>query len=272
MIQTEIRKCIKNRYFVIGILLIYIFFVCSWQNGIVIDDVNPGAHFMYYLYLVMDMSNAHWLKPILVLFPFVFSYYEEWNSGQYYNVMLRCGRKKYVTAKVIAVMVSSFFIMLIPMLLFFITGVIVNGGCWDVSPMEIGVYEEGGYLASLSRQGYDILLFIIEVLTRCVTMVLYGVVGLAFIPYVKNKYLTVVVPFFLAVGSGYLFYAMAEVTKNPIFNLLHACNLMCYTSPLKQEMWLGGIPFSFGVLFGGILIGVVLFVWKVGRRRKNGGL
>lgn len=265
MIRTEIKKCIKNRYFVIVVLLSYIFFLCSAQNGSFVDG---SAHFVYYLYLVVDMSNVHWLKPILVLFPFVFAYYEEWNSGQYYNVIMRCGRKKYVISKVIAVMISSFLLMLIPLILFCITGAIANGGRWDVSPVEICVYDEGGYLEALSSQGHNMLLFVIEILTRCTTMVMYGVIGLAFIPYVRNKYVTVVAPFFLAVGSGYVFYEIAEFTNNPIFHLLNPANLMCYTSPVKQELWMGGIPFTFGVFAVGIITGIVLFAWKVGRRGK----
>ena len=238
MIRAEIRKCIKNRYFVIGVVLIYIFFICSWLNSAGVDENNPGAHFMYDLYLVMDMSNAHWLKPVLVLLPFVFSYHEEWNSGQYYNVLLRSGQKKYVAAKVIAVMISSFLLMFLPMILFFVTEVVANGGVWDVSSQEMCLYDEGSYLQELSLQGHDMFLFVIEVLTRCVNMVLYGVVGLAFIPYVRNKYVTIVAPFFLSVASGYLFYALAELTKKPILHLLHPSNLMCYTSPVKQKLWL----------------------------------
>lgn len=270
MLKQELKKNVWNKYFLVTSLIVYLLLVLSGKNGVV--DLMEEANLAYYLYLVLDLSYAKWLGPLLVLLPYIFSYYEEWNSGQYYNVMLRSGKRKYVLTKLTSAMVSGLLVMLIPFLLYCFVQVIRLGNVTYYGS-EYSLYDSGSsnFFIQLEQENQQAVLFLIELGTRCICDMFYAGVGVAFVTYLHNKYLSLIAPFFCMVMSNYVFDTLGNVTGRAIFFQFHIANLDSYSSPFKLEhMWLGGIPFTLGVLLIGNVVCALFFAYGVKRRLRNG--
>ena len=269
MIRTEIRKCIINRFFVGSVLLTYFFYMCSYSKGVtyVLDDTT---HLFHALYVNIDISNAQWLKALLAVVPFVFVYFEEWNSGEYYNVMCRTGYKRFIVGKSVAVFVTGFLEALISIFLFFITLIILTKGKWEIGADRLGVYDEGTILEKIALEGNQFPLLFNEIFTRCLSVATTAMVGLALYTFIKSKYLAIVAPFFVTIASGYIYYTLANITKQPVIHLLHPNNLMSYMSSVKQNLFFCGIPFTYAVFVTKIVFYIILFMYGVGRRRNVG--
>lgn len=268
MLRSEMRKCMLNRFFWGSIVLIYVLYIFAYFQGATYIEDNT-THLFYALYLDMEMSTAQWLKPLIAVIPFIFVYYDEWNSGEYYNVMSRSGYKKYISCKVIAVFICGFLQFLFSMFLFFMTLIILTKGRWNIGATELGVYQDS-ILQKLAVGGHEWILLVNEIITRGVCVAVMAVMGLAMYSFIRNKYLVVIAPFFVTVASGYIYNFMADITDNPIFVLLHPNMLMNYLSGVKQSMYGGGVPFTYGVFVVKMLIYVSLFSYGVRRRRKIG--
>ena len=268
MLLSEIRKCILNRFFWGSVILIYVLYIFAYYKGLTyaLDDTT---HLFYTLYLNIEMSNAQWLKPLIAVIPFMFIYYEEWNSGEYYNVMSRSGIKKYIASKSIAVFICGFLQSLISMLLFFCTLIMLTKGKWNIGAAELGVYADS-ILQKRAVDGHEGVLLLNEIATRCVCVAVMSVMGLALYTFIKNKYLVIIAPFFITVASGYIFDFITNQTNNQIFVLLHPNMLMNYMSLVKLNLYGGGIPFTYGVFAVKLVIYIGMFCYGVGRRRRVG--
>lgn len=270
MLKQELKKNVWNRYFLGTSLIVYLLLVISGKNGVV--DLMEEANLAYYLYLVLDLSYAKWLGPLLVLLPCIFSYYEEWNSGQYYNVMLRSGKRKYVLTKLTSAMISGLLVMLIPFLLYCFVQVIRLGNVTYYGS-EYSLYDSGSsnLFLQLEQGNGKAAVFLIELGTRCLCYMFYSAVGMAFLSYLRNKYLSLIAPFFCMVMSNFIYDMLGNVTGNEVFYQLHIAFIDNYQSDFKlAHMRLGGIPFTIGFLLLGIGICTGIYVLGIRWRLRNG--
>lgn len=272
MYLLEIKKAISNKFFWAAVAVSIILHFISFSYEYMEISTGKMAHLAHLTYLVIDMSYVQWFKAFLVMLPFVNNFIDEWNSGQYYNVILRCGIRKYITAKLLSVAVSASLIYCIPAIVVYIAGIILCHGNVDYGSAQYSIYGDAGenMLYRLQQDGKGTVLFLIENLTRCGIYIMHGIVGAALCVYIKNKYVALVLPFFCTVFSGFLVDTVGSITGNAYVYLLHPVHTMCYMSATKLQMWMSGVPFTFGLMVVVILCNVGIFMYGVKRRRRYG--
>lgn len=181
------------------------------------------------LYLIM---------PLLASMPFAMSQYDEWKNGYASQIITRCGRKRYMNAKYIAVFFSGGIVIAIPLLVSMVVSM-----CYmpiiKIDPLamqsKITLNDMFGYIYTYYPVGYVLLYTFIDFLyggiLACMAMLVSGVA--------KNWFTAMTFP---AVLTYFLYYGVGELSVSKVW--LRTYNFSYFIRPNQNgESSLRQMPF-----------------------------
>lgn len=253
VIQLELKKALKNRYFLIAILvgsfittLAFLYNVGMYQN-----NIEAKAHYAATTFVqenpLVDLTNlfSRWVGgedytlgsvvyffvfPILVAVPYGWSYCVEAKSGYVRGMVTRCGRAAYFGAKYLAVFLSGGLAMVLPLLYnFLLTALFIPAAM----PNPLYAVHNEVFPTSLLSMVYYSHPFVYVALYLLLDFVFCGLLAclcFAVSAWVKNRVVVTLVPFALLVLLHYFSGQFAGVYKTDV-------SMLSYLRPVS-----GGYP------------------------------
>ncbi|MPQ45084.1 hypothetical protein [Clostridium tarantellae] len=189
------------------------------------------------------------VAPILACLPFSTSYLEDKESGFLKYIYMRKSQRKYIFIKIFINALVSGLAILIPatfMLLFLIILLGINVNSLSSNDFS-GAFM---YIYNYSKLGYAVFLLI----SLFIFNVIFSTLALGVSPWLKNKYLTIVFPFFYYIFSGTIleisgFNRIINLKATYLFTLgsfMSDTNIILY----QLGLFIVGLAlFYFGVIF-----------------------
>ncbi|HIT90010.1 MAG TPA: hypothetical protein IAC41_06295 [Candidatus Merdenecus merdavium] len=214
LIKMEIKKAIKNRFFLIAVLiggaitvlsLIYNYQIYH-EHQLMLRYVRGNSEVvqnpLYPMFTVFNnwiggepfslgSSLYFFVFPLLVALPYGWSYCEEKTSGYHRYVVAKTGKTKYFLSKYLAVFISGGLAMVIPLIFNFITAMLIFPA---ITPIVVYDTAYGVFGGSLMSKLYYTIPFIYLLVYLIIDFVFCGLIAcLAFVGSVFIKYKAVVV-------------------------------------------------------------------------------
>lgn len=244
--KLEIHKAIKNKLFVISILLgcvITILSLIYQVNVSGLDSVESGRNPMFSAYTVfstwiggdgfsLGASVYFFIFPLLISIPYGWSYCEEKRKGYVGGVVVRAGKTPYFLSKYVAVFLSGGLSMVLPLIFNFLLAMLFFPATMP-QPIYCTVY--GIYSGSLMSDLFYTQPFLYVFFYLCLDFVYCGLLAcicLAVSTWIRQKWVVVILPLFfcLAVTYGQRFIYTSPMTvqykqTSPLY-FLHPVDIM----------------------------------------------
>ena len=267
LLKTEIWKAIHNPFFYVALVVgVGLAFADSFQIyqmvqemiPLILDNplgnIDPMGISLFGLWMPIGNLTLGWyifslIWPILAATPFSWSFWKEKKDGSFAQIVSRVGRKKYLSAKLIAVFIAGGIVIALPVVLNLLVDALF---CPVQLPTPAYSYYPvlNGYF--LSKVFYThpwvyaglwcLTTFVLGGITACLPMIL------GTIP--RFRVLSMLFPFVLYMLMQILllstYYSSATATEAiPLLSPL----LMIYAAPPFPNPW-----WSLGPVMGGLLL------------------
>lgn len=280
LLKTELAKALKNKYFIITLIIASVICVLGAINrineyNIMLDYIKAdkaahGGEIFKNPYLPADSLFTYWiggeytslyfslyylLVPLFAAFPYGWSYFMERKKGYIKNVFTRIDKKNYFLSKYIAVFVAGGLAVVLPLLLnFLLTSCFIPARTPDVL---YDTYTGVGFLQMWSSLYYTHP-FIYVGLYMLLSFVFGGLIAalcLAIAFFIRNRVAVLLLPFFLMLGLNFANTYSNTWELSPL-NFLHPASVVNITNG-----WI--------VLIEGILLFVISFGVTMWRGQKD---
>lgn len=230
LLKNELRKAIISKYFLLGLALLLLFAMLSgmfmYENRVnynpnsilkhALDEsgnyrTNPDLPiFSFYNSWVggeaitLYQTIFFYLLPVGAAIPFAWSYHTEKKSGYLKNIASRINKKKYFTAKTIAVFISGALVVLIPLVMN-----ILFVSAFVPSTMPFTGYIAYNYIG-VSDMFADlyfsnpVLYVALYVLIDTIYGGIFALLSFAVSFYIKNIFVVLFLPFIMVIATGYI--------------------------------------------------------------------
>ena len=230
LLKNELRKAIISKYFLLGLALLLLFAMLSgmfmYENRVnynpnsilkhALDEsgnyrTNPDLPiFSFYNSWVggeaitLYQTIFFYLLPVGAAIPFAWSYHTERKSGYLKNIASRINKKKYFTAKTIAVFISGALVVLIPLVMN-----ILFVSAFVPSTMPFTGYIAYNYIV-VSDMFADlyfsnpVLYVALYVLIDTIYGGVFALLSFAVSFYIKNIFVVLFLPFIMVIATGYI--------------------------------------------------------------------
>ena len=152
----------------------------------------------------LSSSILYFVFPFLICIPYGWSYCVERNSGYEKQVVLRCGKRTYYVAKLIAVFVSGGLTMLIPLVYHFLFLCLVYP---LYRPLSVEMVYLGIFPSNLFSLEFYTHPFVYVALMCLLNFLFCGLLACVCLPvtfFVKNRIAVTLVPFAMLLGLRYI--------------------------------------------------------------------
>lgn len=216
-IKLEIHKAIKNKLFVISVLLgcaITILSLIYQVNVSSLDFAASGKNPMISAYTVfstwiggdgysLGASVYFFIFPLLISIPYGWSYCEEKKNGYIGAVVVKAGKTSYFLAKYIAVFLTGGLAMVIPLIFNFLLAMLFFP---VATPQPIYSTIYGIYYSSLMSDLFYTYPFLYVFFYLTLDFVYCGLLAcicLAVSRWIKQKWVVVILPLFICLALTY---------------------------------------------------------------------
>lgn len=200
MIKLELLKTMKNRYYLFSLLLLFVMIIYHAFNHIIpyygmIYAEYPETVFNHWIGLeISGVSKVYYMVVVeLAAFPIGMVYFEEKNNGYLNQIVIRANRKWISLSKLIAYIIASFVLSLVPLLFDYMIAAVVLP---SIRPISATFYYTVGGDSLMSSIFYTqptvyILLYIIlDGLIICSFSLLVIPASI----FIKNRYASICLP------------------------------------------------------------------------------
>jgi hypothetical protein len=209
----EFRRAITSKNF----LIVYVIgFISLFIGGFefLSTDIVGSTYIFSYAYDSGTMCTFIFLAPIIASVPFSMSYIFE-NEEYFSNyIYIRMSKLKYFTIKfVINSLIGGLTIFLSTFSYYILVLAIRGVNSKDLFSMNIG----GDYLALYNKN--QILCMLVVVSLTSIFGYVFASFSLAISTFIKNKYLTIIIPFAIYLFSGMFLYNYEKLNLQVLYSL-----------------------------------------------------
>ena len=254
ILKTELSKSLKNKYFIITLVMASIICILGainrineynvMLNYIEADKAAHGSEIFKNPYLPADSLFTYWiggeytslyfslyylLVPLFAAFPYGWSYFMERKKGYIKNVFTRTNKKSYFLSKYIAVFVAGGLAVVLPLLLNFLLT-----SCFIPARMPDVLYDT--YMGVDFLQMWSSLFYTHPFVYIGLYMILNFVFGgliaslcLVITFVIKNRIAVVLIPFFIMLGLNFANTYSNTWELSPL-NFLHSGRVVNITN------------------------------------------
>lgn len=201
-IKTELRRAILSKNALISFIITFLVLFIAFLEFVhfprfSINNMRDRYDAIYLFTRIRHSTKASILvliAPLLASLAFSDSYLSDKESGFLKFIYLRIGQKKYIFSKIIVNSIVSGLVISLAsfVMLFFLICVY---GIKDVNTLNLGPFS---WIYYKSRLLYATFLILISFIFN----VIFANLALGISPWIKNKYLTFIFPFFYYIISG----------------------------------------------------------------------
>jgi ABC-type transport system involved in multi-copper enzyme maturation permease subunit len=245
MTKLEIKKSIGNSKMLIAILASFMCLLIGGFEAIFLygNDVDYSYTF-FFGYSSGTSSIMILIFPIFVCLPYANSYLEENKTGYILYKFVKISKSKYIFSKIVATALSGGLTMFIPTLAYLFLCIIlkgshlVDGGFSDITH-GLGFF-----------QNYPMLYCFLYVINSFICGVLFSLLGLSISTFIKNVYLSTLMPFALYIFCNIIFSNGITINLNP--TLLYDINMF------EESTFTFNSMYKFAFLF------ITIFIFTIG--------
>lgn len=248
LVKTELSKALKNKYFVITLIIATVLAVFSAMNRINLFakvsemvektraadgsfKTNPyyPADTLYCYWISGEVQTSYYalfylLIPVFAAFPFGWSYCVELKKGYVKNIVTRIDKKKYFFAKYIAVFVAGGLTVLIPLVVNFVTV-----ACFVPATVPSVLYDTYTYVSGADMWAslfytHPLVYSVLYMLISFIFGGLIAAISLAVTFFARNRIAVLLIPLFLMLCLSFASTYTATLELSPL-NFLHAVKL-----------------------------------------------
>lgn len=248
LLKTELSKALKNKYFIITLLIATVVALFSAMNQINLYaemskmvEKGRGADgsfwknpyypcdTLYTYWISGEVSSAYYalyylLIPLFATFPFGWSYCMELKKGYIKSVVTRVDKKKYFIAKYIAVFVAGGLTVLIPLVINFLTVACFVPATTPSILYDTYTYVRQENLWSVLFYAHPLIYSLLYMLLSFVFSGLIATIALAVTFFVRNRVAVLITPMFLMLCLNFASTYTTTLELSPL-NFLHAVTL-----------------------------------------------
>lgn len=211
MFRKEIKKIVCNPIYWICILIMFGFMFMGslgfWKAGA--DENGRAIVSMLDLFYTTwaSLGHAEKIVPLVAAIPVTYMFYDEYKSGLFNLTITRVSKTKYILCKIVVAMLSGFMLIGIAEIIWTITMIVLTGATptfTDASNFFLGrhndyseVFNEGQWAEILIAHGKGVIVFIAYNFVNACYAMTCPLIGLFVAVFSKNKYLPLIVPFFV---------------------------------------------------------------------------
>lgn len=163
--------------------------------------VMQGVSTTFLLDIVIHSSDIQNLMLILIAFPFVSSFYEDYQHNYLYSIVIRSGVSNYSYGKVWAIFGSTFFFSFIVLLIFTLLLLLRYPLFSSFIPLDDQLYPT---YFEFAFGRFPMTYIIAYQLVYSLSVSFWCVVGLYTSAYIPNKYVAIMSPYILKYTIGYI--------------------------------------------------------------------
>lgn len=220
---------------------------------------SPGNKILIQAWIGTDFQFAYnslfyVVFPIIACLPYAGSYYLDIKSGYDKNICIRISRKQYLIAKCIAVYLSAFFCIVVPLLinLFITAGLYPNNPPEKLDFLSAGIIDCHRFPVLFSET--PLIYILIFIFLDGVFAGALGMMSLAVTRFCKSQFSVVIIPFVLYIVTGVIM-----VGENG-----HSISVMEMINPIQR--YITTVEEMCLVFF--VIISVsILIIWITGKKR-----
>lgn len=238
LLRLELKKALKNRFFVLSVSIMTLFAVLSAvymyqnnsavlygivgerfaENGKLIDNPMLSLLGFYNAWvggenLSLAYSVFYTLLPVAAALPYAWSFFLERKTGYLKNIATRVHKTRYITAKMLATFLSGTLTALIPLLV----NVVLVSATLPVFQPEVNyvVYTHIGFGDLWADLYYTapLLYLTLFVLLTALFCGLFALLSFAVSFYIHNRVALLFTPFLLFLGLQYVENSIASQTS-----------------------------------------------------------
>ncbi len=254
MICIEIHKILYARFLWFSLLISSIFSVIQIVGSVrfvlyvnqVCDDMDMPHPRGFSVRLITswlggDFNTAAsifvFIIPLLAALPYGISYYKEQKSGYSNQLIVRCGKKKYVLIKGIAAFISGTLAIGIPLLLNVMINATYIPHLAD-DQISLQSFVGQGYFLSKVYYSQPTVYLIMAIILMSVWGGVWAFMAFTFATFVKNAVIITVAPILVAFVMNYGFLKLGSL---PVFERKYALSpidLMFPAPASPNPLWL----------------------------------
>jgi len=188
----------------------------EWLRASYDAGMLPPTVFDHVFGMRMLLPNTmfYYILPILAALPFVDTFYTDVKSGYVKNVFIRTKKRDYLTAKGLAVFLSAFAAIAIPLLLnLFATAMLLPSVLPDATAQRSYITANSMWADMFYANPYRYIL--LYSLITSTFAGLFTLLGLAVSRFVINRFLVLIVPFVVYFSASTLFNILRIQRFNP---------------------------------------------------------
>ena len=215
--RTHVKRgIISPKFLICSIFLTALMILCvwnSWSEPVYWGTSNKGLN--YFLDRVRGSSTDYFMMMI-ICFPAVMLFYEDWRSGNFKLIINRSGRGKYAFATILAAGITAAAITVISYLIFSAFVLTKYPLIPDQDPEQFRMSVIGFPNSGLLLTGKEILCYALYILSQGARAAFFAAVALFQSMIITNKHLTAISPVLLYICYFTLnFYNFIPELLNP---------------------------------------------------------
>lgn len=233
----ELRRAVLHEKTFLGIMLSF----ASLYYGCYDCDSPYNGYIDLFLFSQGYSTTAvlALLFPLIAILPFAISYRQERQSGYYFLICRKTGRRRYCLIKAFCVFFTGMLVIGLPNFLFLLICLVIKQGFICESNIQIGFLW-------LLYSAHPFLYGLLIVVNTALCGGIFSLLGLGISAWVKNKYIAALLPFIYYIFSGVI---LANI--HPWLNAINLFALSGYKTGAAVY-----IVYDAALL----LIGILLFV------------
>ena len=229
ILKIELKKGLKNKFFVISLIIglvialwgfLYNYYLhvdhVELMNSLMQQDPNFIKNFVAESTVFNSWIGGEafslasvlyfFVFPLLIAIPYGWSYAEEKSNGYVKTVVVKSGKKQYFLAKYITVFVTGGLAMVIPLVINFLLTMLVIPSITPLPEYLTSYGIVGDSLMSILYYTKPFLYVFIYLVVDFFYCGLLACIGLTASSFIKQKWVVVIIPFFLLFGSYFPFF------------------------------------------------------------------
>lgn len=263
ILKEELNRAFRNpRFLIVIVLALAIFGIGTYRSPFLFG--GQAMHPVNRLLLNLYYGDFGFLAPLLATLPFADSFLDDLNQGFLRQIVQRVPYRKYKTAKIIAVVLTGGFSLVLAVLLVFVAG-LAGATDWESTAYFSGyvnpLTEPWGPLGGMYPANPIFYLFYVLASAFGFGAV-QALMGLAFSTIIQNRYVVLAMPLVIVQILDFLQTRALHVTS--ALNLLNGLLPFDASSYLSPDYTLGTQLAQFGVVFA---VSVVVFLVLARKQR-----
>lgn len=204
-VKYEVKRCFFSKINLMAMIMVMVSLLIPYVSDCKFPYPNSDGIIFF---IRSNIYLLPLLAPIICCLPSSTKYIEDETSGISKFLFIKIKRKDYLKVRLIVNAMVSAFTIVIPQIIM-LSFLILRHGINGTEIEVVGAFHEVFFISKIGYIG-------IVLLVTMLSSIVFSTFSMGLSKVVKNKYLTIIVPFVYVLISGTIFYVFGI---NDIFNL-----------------------------------------------------